>query len=175
MPTSPSERRVVHRGRKIEVILETGRSQDGREYQRDIVVHPGAVAILPWVDDRHICLVRNVRPIVGETLLEIPAGTLEKGEDPARAAHRELAEETGFRASAMEKLLEFYPSPGVLTEKTHVYIARELQPGDMKLEADEDLQPCIVPWDDAHRWALDGTIRDAKTIVAILVAAGRCQ
>lgn len=162
-------REIVHRGRKIQVAVETTHLEDGQKVIRDIVIHPGAVAILPMVDADHVCLLRNRRPVVGTTLIEIPAGTLEPGEQPDLAAIRELAEETGYRAGAWRKLSEFYPSPGVLSERTHLYLASDLTPGKMNLENDEDLEPEVVAWRDALAWALDGTICDAKTLVALLL------
>ncbi len=164
-------RELVHTGKKIRVFLETATGADGSVIRRDIVLHPGAVAILPMVDADHVCLLRNHRPNVGDILLEIPAGTLEPDEiqAPERAAVRELAEETGYHAGQWRKLCEFYPSPGVLSELLHVYVATELMAGQMHPENDEDLQPYVVPWTQAVAYALDGTIRDAKTLVAVLL------
>src|SRR5262249_60352429 len=129
----------------------------------------GSVAIVPLVDAEHVCLLRNVRPIVGQTLLEIPAGTLEKGEAQEKAAVRELAEETGYRAARWRKLAAFYPSPGVLSEVTHLFVAEDLTPGPMQLEHDEQLTPETIAWRDAVAWALDGTICDGKTVLAVLL------
>jgi ADP-ribose pyrophosphatase len=162
-------RQLVHSGKKIQVFVETTTAPDGSEVRRDLVLHPGAVAILPLVDADRVCLVRNRRPNVGDTLLEIPAGTLEPGEAPDAAAVRELEEETGYRAGRWRKLAAFYPSPGVLSERTHLYVASELTPGQMRLEDDEDLHPEVVSWTQALAWSLDGTIRDAKTLVAVLL------
>ncbi|MFM7151361.1 MAG: NUDIX hydrolase [Gemmataceae bacterium] len=162
-------RTIVHVGRKIKVALDESPGRDGQLVRRDIILHPGAVAILPLLDEDHLCLLRNRRPVVGDTLLEIPAGTLEPGEDPDLAAHRELAEETGYRAGRMDKLHRFFPSPGVIDEATHLYVARELVPGEMRLELDEDLEPIRVAWTQALSWVMDGTIRDAKTLVAVLL------
>jgi ADP-ribose pyrophosphatase len=162
-------RQVVFTGRKIKVAVETIIGGDGRPVACDVVLHPGAVAVLPLVDAGHVCLLKNHRFIPGEDLLEIPAGTLEPGEAPERAAPRELAEETGYRAGRWRKLAEFYPSPGVLSERTHLFLAEELTPGPMHLDPGEQLEPRVVAWSDAVRWALDGTIRDAKTLVAILL------
>jgi ADP-ribose pyrophosphatase len=106
---------------------------------------------------------------VGETLWEVPAGTLEPGEPPDQAAVRELAEETGYTAASWRKLAEFYPSPGVLSERTHLYLATDLTPGTMRPEPGESLEPHRIAWDEAVRWALDGTIRDAKTLAALLL------
>jgi ADP-ribose pyrophosphatase len=162
-------REIVHKGRKIEVAVDHEVGPDGRPFRRDVVLHPGAVAILPLLDGGRVCLLRNRRPVVGETLWEIPAGTLEPGEPVEAAAVRELAEETGYRAGRLEKLAAFFPSPGVLSERTHLFAAHDLTPGPMKLEADEELEPQIVPWTQALAWALDGTICDAKTLVAVLL------
>lgn len=162
-------RHVIYSGRKIEVVRDTTAGPDGRLVERELVLHPGAVAILPWVDRAHVCLIRNRRVTVGETLWEIPAGTLEPGEAPEAAAIRELAEETGYRAGTWQKLAEFYPSPGILSERMYLFVARDLTPGPAHLEHDEELEPQTVPWQQALVWALDGTIRDAKTLVALLL------
>jgi ADP-ribose pyrophosphatase len=162
-------REVVYTGRKIRVALETTTGADGQPVRRDVVLHPGAVAVLPLVDASRLCLLRNHRPAVGETLLEIPAGTLEAGEAPEAAAVRELEEETGYRAARWRKLTEFYPSPGVLSERTHLFVAQELTPGASHPERDEQLEPVVVSWVDALRWVGDGTIRDAKTLIALLL------
>jgi ADP-ribose pyrophosphatase len=148
--------------------VENTEAADGSVITRDLVIHPGAVAILPLVDAEHVCLVRNYRAAVGDTLLEIPAGTLEPAEAPDTAAQRELAEETGYRAAQWRKLGVFYPSPGVLSEQMHLYVATGLTPGPMHLEKDEKLEPQVVPWSQVVAWAHDGTIRDAKTLVAVL-------
>ena len=162
-------RRIVFTGRKIQLAVETTALPGGAALEREVVLHPGAVVILPWLDGERVCLLRNHRPSVGKTLLELPAGTLEPPEGPEAAAVRELEEETGYRAGRWRKLLEFYPSPGVLSEQMHLFVAQELTPGPMHLEADEQLVPELVAWSDAMRWALDGTIRDAKTLVGLLL------
>ena len=159
---------IVHRGRKIQVAVDRTTSADGQTIQRDVVLHPGAVAILPLVDAEHVCLLRNHRFILNEVLWEIPAGTLEPGEAVEAAAVRELIEETGYRAKQWRKLLEFYPSPGILSERTHLFVASELTPGAMRPEIDEQLEPQIVAWSQALAWMRDGTIRDAKTLLALL-------
>jgi ADP-ribose pyrophosphatase len=159
----------VHVGRKIRVALDTETLPDGQTIRRDIVLHPGAVAIIPLIDRDHVCLLQNVRPAVEAELWEIPAGTLEPDEPPAEAAVRELAEETGYLAGRLTKLAELIPSPGVLSEVIHLYLAEDLTPGPMSLEADEELTPHVIPWSQAMTWATDGTIRDAKTLVALLL------
>lgn len=158
---------IVYRGRKIQVAVDRSMMANGQTIQREAVLHPGAVAILPLVDAEHICLLRNHRFILKDVLWEIPAGTLEVGEAVEAAAARELAEETGYQARHWRKMLEFYPSPGILSERTHLFVASELTVGEMRPEADEQLEPHIVPWSQALQWTRDGTIRDAKTLLAI--------
>jgi ADP-ribose pyrophosphatase len=161
-------RQIIFRGRKIQVALDTDVLPDGSTVQRDVILHPGAVAILPLVDAGRVCLLRNYRAVVGQTLWEIPAGTLEPGEAPEAAAVRELEEETGYRAGRWRKLMSFLPSPGVLDERTYLFLAEDLTPGTMRPERGEDLEPRVVAWEQALAWALDGTICDAKTVIAVL-------
>ena len=114
-------------------------------------------------------MLRNFRFVIDETLWEIPAGTLEPGEPIEVAAARELLEETGYTARTWRSLGFLYASPGVLDEKLHLFGASDLTAGPAQPEADEQLEPKVVPWNDALRMALDGTIKDAKTITAILL------
>jgi ADP-ribose pyrophosphatase len=161
-------REIVFRAKKFQVALDATPLPDGRTVPRHVIVHPGAVAVLPVLDAGHVCLLRNFRPAVGEELWEVPAGTLDPGEAPEHAAVRELAEETGYQAARWRKLREFYPSPGILSERMYLYVAEGLTPGPQRLEAGEYIEPRVVAWQDALSWALDGTIRDAKTLVALL-------
>jgi ADP-ribose pyrophosphatase len=162
-------RQVVHRGRKIEVVVDTTVLPDGTTIRRDMILHPGAVVILPIVDAANVCLLKNYRFIVGETLWELPAGTLEPGEPPDQAAARELLEETGYTAGRWRKLTECYASPGCLSELMHFYVALDLTPGVAQPEKDESLESHVVAWEQALAWAADGTIRDAKTIAGLLL------
>ena len=162
-------RQIVHQGRKIKVAIDVATAADGSEIRRDMIFHPGAVVILPIVDRAHVCLLRNFRFVISETLWEVPAGTLEPGEPLEQAARRELLEETGYRAARWRSLGYLYASPGVLDEKLHLFLAEDLTAGTAKPELDEQLEPKIVPWDEALQMALDGTIKDAKTITAILL------
>ena len=141
---------------------------DGARRVREFVRHPGAVTILPLVGEGNVCLIRNHRHSIKRTLIELPAGTLEAGEEPSVCAHRELAEETGYRARRMELLCEFYMSPGVLDERTWLFVADDLTAGEVAPDEGEEIENLIVTWDEALAMIRDGSIQDAKTIVGLL-------
>lgn len=151
---------------RVERVVQT--TPDGQEHVREIVRHPGAVVILPLLDDGRICFVRNYRVAVEQAMIELPAGTLEPDEDPAETAVRELAEETGYRAARIEHLLTFCMSPGILDERMHLYLAVGLEPGPMALEPGEDIQPLRYTWDEALEMVRQGEICDAKTLAGLL-------
>jgi ADP-ribose pyrophosphatase len=153
---------------RFKVVRHTQTDTDGRVHIRETVQHPGAVTVLPILTDGQICLIRNHRVAVNRTLIELPAGTLEVGEDPRHTAERELIEETGYRAKKMERLTEFFMSPGILNERMHLFVATGLEPGPTAREAGEEIENLIVPWQEAIQMALDGTIQDAKTLVGLL-------
>ncbi|REK17219.1 MAG: NUDIX hydrolase [Planctomycetota bacterium] len=154
--------------RRFRVVRHREIGNDGREHVKETVQHPGAVTILPILDDGRVCLIRNWRVAVGKTLVELPAGTLEPDEDPAANAARELIEETGFRAASIEPLREFTMSPGILNERMHLYLATGLTPGETALEAGERIEPLVVSWEEAMGMVDDGTIEDAKTLVGLM-------
>ena len=166
---------VLFRSQRFTVVRESQTTPDGREIARDIVRHPGAVAILPLLDDGRVCLIQNHRLSVGQTLIELPAGTLEPGEDPAAAAARELTEETGYRAGRIELLAVFYMSPGILDEKMHVYVATGLTAGAQKLEPGESIVPLRASWNAVLTMLRDGRIQDAKTMAALLYYHAFCR
>jgi ADP-ribose pyrophosphatase len=151
---------------RIERVVQT--SPNGTQHVREIVRHPGAVVILPLLDDGRLCFVKNFRVAVDETLIELPAGTLEPNEPPEVTAVRELAEETGYRAGRMRHILTFCMSPGILDEKMHFYVADSLQPGPMALEPGEDIQTILCTWQESLEMMRTGQIRDAKTLAALL-------
>ena len=151
---------------RVEEVTQTLAS--GKSHQRVVIRHPGAVAIIPMIDSEHVCLIRNYRIAVRETLIEIPAGTLEPNEPPERTAERELIEETGFRAARITKLHAFFLSPGVMDERMHLFLAEGLEPVGSALEAGEEIENWIVPWSQAIDMIFDGQIQDAKTIVGLL-------
>ena len=174
--------RPIHTGRYLSVRVDTVRDADGREHTRDIIEHPGAVAIVA-LDEGQVLMVHQYRSPAGRVLVEIPAGTLERladgsTEDPALAAARELGEETGSAAATWRHLGAFYTAPGFAEEYMHLYLATDVTPiaGHVPDE-DERLRVERVPWREAVRWALEGRLEDAKSLVGLmwlerLVAAG---
>jgi ADP-ribose pyrophosphatase len=154
---------------RFRVEAVTHQSPDGRVRTRSIVRHPGAVTIIPMLDDEHVVLIANYRVSVRETLIEIPAGTLEPGKSPREMAERELHEETGYRASEWQELTSFFLSPGVLDERMHVFVAKGLTAGESEREPGEEIENLITPWSEAVAMCLDGRIHDAKTIAALLI------
>src|SRR5512134_550182 len=136
-----------------------------------VVRHPGGVGLLPLHDDGTVTLIRQLRPALDADLLEIPAGRLHRGENPAACGLRELAEETGLAAAILEPLGIFHPSPGVLDEVIHLFLARGLSQGNPEPEQYEAIESVRLPIDDALKMAKDGRITDGKTIAALLRAA----
>jgi ADP-ribose pyrophosphatase len=153
---------------RFTVVRHTVVTPHGGRQTRESVQHPGAVTILPLLDDGRVCLIRNFRVAVGETLVELPAGTLEPGEDPAACAARELAEETGYTARTMEALAQFWMSPGMLRERMHLFVATGLAPGTSRPAADEEIETLLVPWEAAIEMAAGGAIHDAKSLAGLL-------
>ncbi len=146
---------------KVEVVV------DGKRIVRDVLVHPGAVAVLAVEDDR-VLLERQYRVPAGGWLYEIPAGTREPGEETWETARRELIEETGYEPGELVELFRFYPSPGVSTEEIVVFLARRLRYVGARPEPDEAIETLWVDLDEAVGMIRDGRIRDGKTIAALL-------
>lgn len=168
-------RELVYQGRRFRVEVDTWVDARGAEVRREVVVHPGSAVVLPLLDGDRVCLIKNRRLAVGGELLELPAGTLEPPEAPQACAARELAEETGYRATSWRELAEFYPSPGVSSEKMHLFVAEGLTLGEADLQEGEEIRRVELPLAQALAWAEDGTIQDAKTLVALLVWARRSK
>lgn len=141
---------------------------DGTTHVRDIVRHPGAVTIIPAIDANRICLIRNYRASVDQTLIELPAGTLEPNEPHERTAARELLEETGYSAERIEWLHSFFLSPGILDEQMHLYLATGLTAGEAAREVGEIMENMVVTRDEAAALIRRGEIRDAKTLVGLM-------
>ena len=143
---------------------------NGRQARREVVEHPGAVAILAVTDDGEAFFVRQYRKALEKELLEIPAGKLEPGEDPAACAARDLAEETGMMPGALHLLATYYSSPGFASEKLYVYLATGLKPQEVEKPEDEVLEALRIPVTEALEMARQGKIEDGKTLIALLLA-----
>jgi ADP-ribose pyrophosphatase len=140
----------------------------GQQHTYEIVVHPGAAVILPVLDDGRIVLIANHRLAVGEELLELPAGTIDPGEDPEVCARRELTEETGYTAGRVRLLARFYASPGIMTELMYTYLATSLTAGPTAHEASERIRVTPMTHEETMAGIRDGRIKDAKTMATLL-------
>jgi ADP-ribose pyrophosphatase len=158
----------AYTGVRVSVRRDTLLTAGGGERPIDVVVHPGGVVVI--AEDRgEMLLVRQHRHPVGETLLELPAGTREPGEDPMETARRELQEEAGFRAGRLTKIAEFYTAPGFSTELLLLYVAEELVPAPLPRDEGEEIAVVRVPCAEAVAMARHGELRDAKTIIGLLL------
>lgn len=166
LPEHLKGEKQIFKGSRIDLYLVEQTSQDGGKHQREIVVHPGAVVILPLLNEDEIIFIRNYRIAVNKTLLELPAGTLEPREPPIETAKRELIEETGYACSEIEFLTKFYTTPGFSDELMHVFFARNLQFFGQKLDPSEEIEIEILTFSKALELIQNGTICDAKTIAA---------
>jgi ADP-ribose pyrophosphatase len=169
MPYQLIEKQVLYSGRKVRLELHHLDDEQGVRHKREIVAHPGAAVIVPMLDTATVLLISSRRYAVDQTLLELPAGTLDKGEDPINCAGRELLEETGYIAGRLQSLGYFFSSPGILTEKMHVYAAYDLTKSRQALEEGEEIELCPTPLADAVAMCGTGDIRDGKTIAALLM------
>jgi ADP-ribose pyrophosphatase len=176
-------RRVIHRGAKFDLEMAEWAGPSGRLIRREVVRHPGAVIILPLLEGvgrpPRLVLIRNFRVPLGRELLELPAGTLGKGEAPAACAARELEEETGYRAggagaaggaASLAPLARFYTSPGLSDELMHAFVARGLTHVGQKLEEDERVAPAVMDAAEALAMAEDGRLMDAKSMLVLFLA-----
>ena len=159
---------IVYRGKAVSVKREVVQLPSGKRIYREVVIHCGASAIIPLKSDNEIIFVKQYRHPIGETILEIPAGTLKPGEDPEECARRELEEETGYRAGELIHLTTIYPSPGYSSERLYIYLAKNLERGSQNLEIDEDIEVTSMSLEEALKAIKSGRIRDAKTIAGIL-------
>jgi ADP-ribose pyrophosphatase len=170
LPEVQTRTERVYDGRVVNLRVDEVRLPDGKPARREVVEHRGAVAIVALLPDDRVMLVRQWRHCAGEALTEIPAGTLNDGEEPLVCARRELMEETGHAPGSLEPLVTFYSAPGFTTEKLYLFLARDLTPASAEQDEDEDVEAVRVPWQEALAMCLDGRIRDAKSIAGLLAA-----
>lgn len=161
---------TVHRGRLLTVRVDTVRLASGRETEREVVVHPGAIALVPLLPDGRVVLVRQWRHAGARMLLEIPAGTREPNEPPEQTAARELTEVTGYTAERIVPLGAFFTAPGFCTEEIHCFLALGLRAGEATPEEDEGITLDYLPLADAPTAIARGDFRDAKSIAALAMA-----
>ncbi len=162
----------LYHGRVFDLSL--ARIEDsGKQYEREIISHGGSAVIVPVFEDLTVALVSQYRHAAGKYLLEIPAGTIDKGETPEETALREVEEEIGVRADKIVKLTEFYVSPGFLTEKMFVFLASGLTASKQQLDEDEILSVVRFSFDEALEKIETGEIEDAKTMIGLILAGKR--
>lgn len=162
---------LIYQGKIISVRLDEVLLPDGRKASREVVEHPGAVAILAVNDSGEAYFVRQYRQAVAEDLLEIPAGKLEPEESPAECAVRELAEEAGVKPKELRQIALYYSSPGFASERLYLFLATGLEAVKALQEAEENLQVSRIYLPEAIKMAREGKITDGKTIIALLLAA----
>jgi ADP-ribose pyrophosphatase len=170
--------RRVFTGRVVALDVDRVRFPNGNEGDLEMLRHPGASAVVPFLDppgdpDPRILLIRQFRHATDGWLWEIPAGRRDGDEPAIETARRELAEETGYRAGRIEPLLSIWTTPGFTDERIHLFAASDLTPGETDQEGDEVLEIHSIRWSEAIRMVQDGTIDDAKTVIALLALQAR--
>ena len=164
------EKQVIYSGKKVKLELHHLENDETEtRYIREVVVHPGAVVVMGILPDQQIILIRTRRYAVGQTLVELPAGTLERNEDPINCAGRELLEETGYLAGRLRPIGNFYTSPGILSEKMYAFAAYDLEKQEQALEEGEEIELQFATLEEAIEMIRRGEIHDGKTIAALLM------
>ncbi len=177
MSSSTLSSKRVYSGRVINLDVDRVRFPDGSEGELEMVRHPGASAVVPFLsdpggDDPQILIIRQYRYATDGYIYEIPAGRLEPGEEPEVCAARELREETGCTATRMDRLFTMYTTPGFTDEKIHLFMATGITRGESEREADEFVELVPMPLSKALAMLERGEIQDAKTALGLLYAAG---
>lgn len=162
-----SKPEILLRGSRFDVIALDLPGRDGQSHRREFIQHPGAVVLLPLVDEDTVVMIENERPAVGETLLELPAGTRDPGEEVLVTAARELTEETGYQAGDLSVACEFYSAPGLGNELMHLVVAKDLTAGEQQLEATERIETKLMHREELLKLVQTCQIRDAKTMIGL--------
>ena len=161
-------RHRIYQGKAIDFSVDTVILPNNKKAIREYAEHPDAVAILAFVEENKIVLVKQYRYPVRKVLYELPAGKLDKGESLRNCVQRELIEETGYKAKTIKHLVSFYPTPAFSTELLHVFLATGLKQIESSGDEDEFIEQVIVPFDKAVKWIGKGKIQDSKTIIGLL-------
>jgi len=163
---------IIYSGIKINVRKDEVELEDGRKTSREVVEHPGSAAIVPFIGENEIILIRQYRHAVKETIYEIPAGTLDEGETYPSCASRELEEEIGYTAGKLEPLVILYPSPGILNETMHIFKATNLTKTKTNYQQDESIKGAVqIKLNKALEMVKNGDIKDAKSVCSILMCS----
>lgn len=161
--------KTIYEGKIITVKVDDVLLPNGKQGKREIVHHQGAVAVLALTEENKMVAVRQFRKPLEATIVEIPAGKLERGEEPLECAKRELWEETGYTAQSFTLISSFYTSPGFADELIHLYLATGLQEGEQKPDEDEFVEVMLLSLQEAQELHRQGMIKDAKTVLAMYV------
>ena len=156
------------RGKLVHLDVLQIETRSGRRVEREVIKHPGAVVVIPKLPHGNLVLIYQLRAAVGGEIWEFPAGTLEKGESIQHCAQRELEEETGYRAGRIRRVLDFFPTPGISTEKMYLFVAEDLKEGKSNLDSDEELEAREFSEAEVERMIRQGKIIDGKTILGFL-------
>ena len=169
MSHSLVDKQTIFAGSRVRLEVHTlADDESGKRIAKEVVVHPGAVVILPLMTDGTVVLIRNRRYAVNQTLVELPAGTLEAGESPMNCAGRELVEETGFLAGRLKPLTAFFASPGIISERIYAFAAHDLEPAAVDPDDGEEIEVVPTSFAECLDMIRDGRIQDAKTIATVL-------
>lgn len=173
MSSDPEKVETIYQSRVFRLCRETVTLPNGVTTTLDVIHHPGSSAIVPLLPDDQVVMIKQYRQSLRQFLWEIPAGTLDPGENPLECARRELIEEAGYQANHFEKLTEIVPAPGYTDERIHIFLATDLAPVPQNLDKDEVLEVALLPLDETLAMIRDGRIQDALTVIGIFFVSMR--